>query len=242
MEKIMKSQKITWIMVGALLVIATIGLQPTWGQERNDPYAPTPASDLELSNPYAARAATGESPMIGVQSRSYWYFQNAPRASNDIRQAVEALQNAEKGEAHTKAEATLKDLLAKHFEADMQKRQAELKEMEVRLKKLQDQFARRQTKKDEIVDLQIKVLLNEAEGLGFFNNAAPSPFSQTPQGPSYFYSPRTTEEGRATIQPAPMPTLHPRNLPGGPEPTPAEELTPSAPIPSAAPLAPEPTR
>jgi hypothetical protein len=46
-------------------------------------------------------------------------------------------------------------------------RKKELADIESRLEKLRAQLERRRAKKDEIVDLQVKVAINEAEGLGF---------------------------------------------------------------------------
>jgi hypothetical protein len=41
-----------------------------------------------------------------------------------------------------------------------------------RLQKLQAQLDRRREKKQEIIDLQVKLAVNEAEGLGFFSQSS----------------------------------------------------------------------
>ena len=91
--------------------------------------------------------------------------------SDEIRQAAEAVVEARTAaDDEVKAQATekLTGLLEEYFEHDMQRREQELQEVETRLQKLRSQLQRRREMKDEIVDLQIKVVVNEAEGLGFF--------------------------------------------------------------------------
>ena len=51
----------------------------------------------------------------------------------------------------------------------MSEREKELAKIEERLTNLRELLERRRTKKQEILDLQAKVALNEAEGLGFYN-------------------------------------------------------------------------
>jgi murein L,D-transpeptidase YcbB/YkuD len=61
----------------------------------------------------------------------------------------------------------LQKLAGQYFEEDMAVRKKELADIEARLEKLRAQLERRRAKKDEIVDLQVKVAINEAEGLCF---------------------------------------------------------------------------
>jgi hypothetical protein len=95
-----------------------------------------------------------------------------------IRQTAKELRDATDDAAKTVAQRQLNDLLDKYFEADMKRREAELKQVEQRTKDLRALLERRREKKSDIVDLQTKVLLNEADGLGFFNESpAPVPFN-----------------------------------------------------------------
>ena len=50
----------------------------------------------------------------------------------------------------------------------MVRREHELTQIEERLTKLRELLERRRKKKQEIIELQTKVALNEAEGLGFY--------------------------------------------------------------------------
>src|SRR5580704_6751217 len=66
----------------------------------------------------------------------------------------------------------LKTAVDKCFEADMKGREAELAKLQQRLDKLKSQLDRRRKAKDEIVQLEVKVLANEAAGLGFSTSSA----------------------------------------------------------------------
>lgn len=89
---------------------------------------------------------------------------------------VEKLANA-LGDAKDEKEKTaisdkLKSAVDKCFEEDMKSREGELKKLQQRLDKLKAQLDRRRKAKDEIVQLEVKVLQNEAAGLGFSHSAA----------------------------------------------------------------------
>jgi hypothetical protein len=85
-----------------------------------------------------------------------------------IREAAVQVRDAKDETARTAASAELTKLLDEYFEADVKNREQELADVAARLQKLQQQLDRRRAKKQEIIDLQLKVALNEADGLGFF--------------------------------------------------------------------------
>jgi hypothetical protein len=89
---------------------------------------------------------------------------------------VEKLTN-ELGEAKDDKQKTtltdkLKTAVDKCFDDDLKGREAELKKLQERLDKLRAQLDKRRKAKDEIVQLEVKVLTNEAAGLGFSHSAA----------------------------------------------------------------------
>ena len=94
-----------------------------------------------------------------------------------IRKAAEELRDAKDDDAHEKANSKLRDLLDQYFEEDMTRRQKELESIEARLQKLHAQLDRRRAKKQEIIDLQVKMSANEADGLGFYSQ---------PEGPTFY--------------------------------------------------------
>jgi hypothetical protein len=68
-----------------------------------------------------------------------------------------------------KAEITkqLESVVGDMFDIDMKGRDAELSTLEARFKKLHEQLDRRRQARGEIIHLEVKVLMNEAAGLGF---------------------------------------------------------------------------
>jgi hypothetical protein len=92
-----------------------------------------------------------------------------PEAMNRIREAAKALVDAEDEDARQDAQRGLNELLDGYFEEDMERREEELANVERRVKELRELLERRREKKDEIIRLQVEVLRNEADGLGFFS-------------------------------------------------------------------------
>jgi hypothetical protein len=75
----------------------------------------------------------------------------------------------------------LSSLLEDYFQRDLQWRSSEIDSIEQRVKRLREQLEQRQQAKDEILQLQLKVLENETAGLGFFSRRhAPSGFGGGP--------------------------------------------------------------
>lgn len=90
-------------------------------------------------------------------------------ASDSIHKSAEAVRDAKDEEAKKAAQKLLDERLSKYFDEDMIQRESELAKIEERLTKLRELLERRRAKKQEIIDLQAKVALNEADGLGFYN-------------------------------------------------------------------------
>ncbi len=90
-----------------------------------------------------------------------------------IMVAAAKARDAEGDDAKAEAKEELADLLDKYFEADMKRRAEDLAKIEERVKKLHALMEKRNTKKQEIIDLQMKVLEYDANGLGLFSDAGP---------------------------------------------------------------------
>jgi hypothetical protein len=99
-------------------------------------------------------------------------FQMAGDDLHAIREAAAALSQAEDDDARDEAQEKLSGLLDEYFEQDMNRREEELAAVEKRVKQLRELLERRREKKDDIINLQIDVLRNEADGLGFFSGDA----------------------------------------------------------------------
>ncbi len=96
-----------------------------------------------------------------------------PEKMNRIREAANALVEAEDDDAREDAERNLNEQLDEYFEEDMKRREEELANVERRVKELRELLERRREKKDDILRLQVEVLQNEANGLGFFSAEGP---------------------------------------------------------------------
>jgi hypothetical protein len=106
-----------------------------------------------------------------------WKILNPNDPSARIHAAAEAVRDAKDSKEKEDAQKKLADVLSKSYDEDMANREKELAQVEERLKKLRDLLERRRAKKQEIVELQTKVALNEAEGLGFYDG------ERGPKGP-----------------------------------------------------------
>lgn len=91
-------------------------------------------------------------------------------ASQGMAKAMAEFRRAPGGDAKAAAQKKLLEALAKYFDADMKAREANLQKVEAQVKTLRSQFDKRASKKQEILDLQMKLLENETEGLGFFGS------------------------------------------------------------------------
>jgi hypothetical protein len=94
-----------------------------------------------------------------------------------ISEAAHAVRDAKDEEARKKATERLSSALDEYFEENMKDRGKELDDIRARLAKLEAQLERRRSKKDEIIDLQMKVALNEADGLGFYSGPQDKTFN-----------------------------------------------------------------
>jgi hypothetical protein len=118
-----------------------------------------------------------------------------------LREAAAAIRNAPDEPEKARQTKRLADVLNESFEEDVRRRETELVQIEERVKKLREQFSRRREKKQEIIDLQMKVALNEADGLGFFSQpggAGPEYSSTMPLGT--FFPPATDRTRRQPFE------------------------------------------
>jgi len=191
-------------------------------------YRPTDANNPFEGGQTQLSFSSSPLPEIGVQELN--------DSKSAIRQAANELRDAKDDTAIKQAAEKLQNLLSAYFDEDMQRREAELKEMETRLTKLRAQMQKRLDKKAEIVGLQSKVLANEADGLGFFSNTSLTDDVRLTKERRLFYAPHA-EQTKALLLRAQdtLQTLQQK----GPLVPPTHGTKP--PTPPANPIAPEPT-
>ena len=173
-----------WLAV--VCVAALNGLSDTrtgWGQEKYGEVQVPVAAPVPVPAPaygrnqkverHEVRVGTGNP--FGAVNPWDGMFQLAvrPESMREIQEAAKALHDAKDDDAKAEAQEKLTELLTKYFNEDMKNREKELGKIEERLKNLRALMQKRKAKQREIIDLQMKVLENEADGLGFFNNSPP---------------------------------------------------------------------
>jgi hypothetical protein len=89
------------------------------------------------------------------------------QAFEAFHQAVEKLKSAKNDADKTNATNEISKLLEKSFQRDLERRERQVAEVEARVKKLRDQIEKRKKAKDDILNLRLKTIVNEADGLGF---------------------------------------------------------------------------
>ena len=93
-------------------------------------------------------------------------------AMSRVSDGQKKLQIAKSEEDQKKATSELRNALNEYFDVDMKARQQEIDTINAGLKKMEDGLQKRADAKDDIVDLQLQIIVNEAEGLGFFRKSA----------------------------------------------------------------------
>ena len=88
--------------------------------------------------------------------------------ANKTSDAIDKYKEAKSDEDRVAAEKELRAALVERFELLMKQREADLADLKARLERLTAQLQKRRDAKDDIVELRLKVVMNEANGLGFF--------------------------------------------------------------------------
>lgn len=89
------------------------------------------------------------------------------QAEQMIVETAKSLRQAESSEEREAAEEKLRGLLAADYDDRMKEYAEYLDELEQKLKEMQTKLQRRRDAKQDMIDLKIKVLLAEAEDLGW---------------------------------------------------------------------------
>lgn len=109
--------------------------------------------------------------------------QQALNKINDLRRKLKAASE----EDRPKIAEQLRGALSEYFLVDMQLRVKELDEIKARVDKMEAKLQQRLDTREEAVDLQLKLFLRDAEGLGFFRSADNSvgPYYHAYEGAEY---------------------------------------------------------
>jgi hypothetical protein len=161
------------IATASLSFVAGLVCLPSHGQQ----YGNLPTARIE--------AEPGSGRVMRVYASGSAAQSEIGRIMGELREATD---DAKKAELTKKLEAAV----TRSFDEDQKAREAELTKLEERLKKLKDQLDRRRKAKSDIIQLQLKVLTNEAEGLGFSRTPGADDLKADPT----ILLPRTLPPGR----------------------------------------------
>jgi hypothetical protein len=160
--------------------------------------------------------------MPGTVTREGVVRQQNPM-EQQVRGAIEAFRNSSE-EGKPDARQRLKDVMEQYFDQDLKRRETEVASIEERVRNLKTQLERRRQKRGELIDLQIKLAENDAEGLDFFWQPA-APARNDLRGPAYTPPPAGANFRSSAPNP---PTFLPNAVP---PPTPsAVQPAPSNPV------------
>ena len=79
--------------------------------------------------------------------------------------AIEAMKNAEGDSEQREAESKVRELLEEQYRAFLVENEQQIEQLQQRLNNLKDQLDRRRRAQDKMVDLEMKRVVNESEGL-----------------------------------------------------------------------------
>ena len=94
----------------------------------------------------------------------------SPKVENSekrLQDAIGGFKRAKDDEARKKALHKLSEVVSQIFDEDLKRRESEVNGIRQRVSRLKALIEKRKESKDRIVDLQLKIQLNEVEGLGF---------------------------------------------------------------------------
>lgn len=130
-------------------------------------FATDPTGSLRGSGGlYRRRSANNPSAVAGQPAGAQSTDKSKTNATK-FQKAVEALKQAKDEEARKKSLETLSEVVSQLFDEDLKRRESEVGDIRNRAAKLKAIVDKRKESKDRIVDLQLKIQLNEVEGLGF---------------------------------------------------------------------------
>ena len=93
-----------------------------------------------------------------------------------MQTAVESLRQTTNKAKRTKIQTRISGLLSQQYDSYLKQNESELNQMEQRLKNLRNQLERRRSAKELLVELELKRIVNEADGLAWPTNQTRSGF------------------------------------------------------------------
>lgn len=119
------------------------------------------------------------------------FAQKKSQLNQSLQQSVAAYQAAADEAARDVLQEKIETQLSELFDVQQQEREAQLKPMEERVKKLRETLNKRAAMRDNLVQLRLKVLLQDADGMGWGPDEFLTPMHD-PNSPQGVYGPYRT--------------------------------------------------
>jgi hypothetical protein len=147
-------KRVSWFVVLTLLLGGTWFCSGTWAQQ---------PGQIEVgSQSFRPHATTTTD-----QAIPGGHQQSQLKVTLELNGLIKQLRNAKVDPAKQAAMKSIRQLLERAFDRDISRREDQVSEIESRVRMLREQIEKRKKAKDDIVSLELKTILNEAEGLGF---------------------------------------------------------------------------
>ncbi|TWT90871.1 hypothetical protein Mal64_12690 [Pseudobythopirellula maris] len=155
-----------FVVVGTLLVKGATAQNPVWN-------TPPGRYTTQYATPY------GAFPQMAPSKE----FVESQKRVDKARQLYADADNDEKKQ---EAQGKLRKALQDQFTLDIESRRAEFDKIKKRVDQLEERLETRVRKRDELVELQLSLIKNNADGLGWGNGYSSSPYNQYPTMQSQF--------------------------------------------------------
>lgn len=129
----------------------------------------------------------------GQQPGGSWRLQN----NRALNAAIKSYKAAEDGEAKEEAVDEIRGLLDESYDRALENYEEYLTNLEKKIEELREQLGKRKSAKSKIVDLRLKVITNEADGLGWPDNRSSSLFGSSFGLPGAGYFPGQSPFGQS---------------------------------------------
>jgi len=155
----------SWTIGAAVLAaVAVVGVRTGWSQDQAGPQSKTPVG---VSAGYSSSTANDSSVEAITVIKPERFAVARYVGQSAIKRLVHELSETTDDKKKAELVKQLETAIAESFDEDLKDREGEISKLEERLTKLRTLLERRRKAKSDIVQLEVKVLTNEADGLGF---------------------------------------------------------------------------
>jgi hypothetical protein len=168
-------KKVSWFVVVTLLLGGGWFCSGTWAQT---PFqVPVNPQDSRPQTTAAPAEAPAGATFPSAAAPAGGHEQSQLKVTLELNGLIKQLRDAKIDPAKQAAMKSIRQLLERAFDRDISRREDDVSEIEGRIRMLREQIEKRKKAKDDIVGLELKTILNEAEGLGFpgLNDAGTTP-------------------------------------------------------------------